>query len=263
MHAIVAHKGKQKVKVVKPKKKDRKKRRDEVTLSKLTLHKLDWLEWITIGIGLWFLFVAQPYRLLLGILLIIPILGLILNGLHKPSMASLVEIDLDENGDQKYDVADFIDVAAWIILLRAFIDFEFESFYSLIIPGTIAFSIILIVLFSTHKLIENSNRSKWWIYSSIIFNISLYSYAGTYAANCAYDYSKPEIYETEVLDKRISRGGKGRGTYYIKVAPWGHHHDKENVTISKSHYDDLKLGDSVKIDLKKGLFNIPWFYVER
>lgn len=122
------------IKTNKYKKKTRK--RDEVTLSKLTLHRLDWLEWITIGIGLWFLIVAEPYGLLLGILLIIPILGLILNGLHKPSMASLVEIDLDKNGDKKYDVADFIDFAAWIILIRALIDFEFESFYSLIIPGT-------------------------------------------------------------------------------------------------------------------------------
>lgn len=251
------------MKVVKTRKKRKKKKRDEVTLSKLTLHKLDWLEWITIGIGLWFLFVAQPYKILLGILLIIPILGLILNGLHKPSMASLVEIDLGKNGNKKYDVADFIDVAAWIILLRALRDFEFESFYSLLIPGTIAFSLILIILFSTHKLIEKSNRSKWWIYSSIIFNISLYSYAGTYAANCAYDYSEPKVYETEVLDKRISEGKRGAKTYYIKVAPWGHHLDKEDIKVSKSHYKDLRKGDKVKMDLKKGLFNIPWFYIER
>lgn len=129
------------MKVVKTNKKRKKKKRDEVTLSKLTLHKLDWLEWITIGIGLWFVFVANPYRLLLAILLIIPILGMILNGIHKPSMASLVEIDLDKNGDKKYDVADFIDFAAWVILIRAISDFEFENFYS--IPLFILIEIVL------------------------------------------------------------------------------------------------------------------------
>jgi len=149
------------VKIKKRKPEKKKRKRDEVSLSKLTLHKLDWLEWTTILLSIWFLFVGYPYELLLGILLIIPILGLILNGLHKPSMASLVEIDLDANGDYKYDVADFIDFAAWVIFLRAIIDFKYESFYSLLIPGTIAFVVILIILFATHKLIEKSNRSKW------------------------------------------------------------------------------------------------------
>jgi hypothetical protein len=207
--------------------------------------------------------VGQPYGILLGILLIIPISGLLLNGIHKPSMASLVEIDLDENGDKKYDVADFIDFAAWIILARTLMDFEFESIYSLLIPGTIALSVILMILFSTHKLIETSNRSKWWIYSSIIFNISLYSYAGTYAANCAYDYSTPEVYKTEVLDKKIYSRKRGRKSYYIEIAPWGHHLDKEEMKIPKSHFEELTVGEEVSIDFKKGLFNIPWYYIER
>ncbi len=49
-------------------------------------------------------------------------------------MATLVEISADKNGDDKYDVADFIDIAAWIIFLRVVLDFEFESIYSMIIP---------------------------------------------------------------------------------------------------------------------------------
>jgi hypothetical protein len=153
-----------------------------VTFEKLTLHKLDWLEWTTIAIGAWFFVYPKPYEILLATLLIIPLLGLFLNGLHRPSMASLVEISSDKSGDDKYDVADFIDVAAWIILIRVLIDFEFESIYSMIIPGTIACTIILLILFLTHKLISKSTRNKWWIYSSLIFNVSLYSYAGTYAA---------------------------------------------------------------------------------
>ena len=65
------------------------------------------------------------------------------------------------------------------------------------------------------------------------------------------------------MDKRISNGRRNRKTYYIEVAPWGHHYDKEEISISKDHYQDLEIGDTVKIDLKEGLFNIPWFYVER
>jgi hypothetical protein len=176
-------------------------------------------------------------------------------------MASLVEISADKDGDDKYDVADFIDIAAWVILLRVMLDYEFESFYSMILPGTISCSIILAILFLTHKLISNSTRNKWWIYSSLIFNVTLYSYAGTYAANCTYDYSVPTVYETEVLNKKINKSRRST-TYYVKVAPWGHHYDQEEISVSRNQYDELELGDKIKIDLKKGLFDIPWYYIE-
>lgn len=236
---------------------------NRVRFDKLTLHKLDWLEWTTIGFAAWFLFSPTPYEILLGILLAIPIIGLLLNGLHRPSMATLVEISADKDGDDNYDVADFIDVAAWLILIRVLLDYEFESFYSMIIPGTIACIIILAILFLTHRLIAQSTRNKWWIYASLIFNVSLYSYAGTYAANCTYDNSEPIVYETKVLDKRIHKGSKGRKTYYVEVAPWGHHLDKEEISVASVQYDELKIGDSIKIDLMKGLFNIPWYFIER
>jgi hypothetical protein len=49
----------------------------------LTIHKLDWLEWITIGLAIWFVFIPSPYKILLGLLLAMPIIGLLLNGFKK------------------------------------------------------------------------------------------------------------------------------------------------------------------------------------
>jgi hypothetical protein len=238
-------------------------KRSNVTFSKLTFHKLNWLEYTTIGLGLWFLVFPKPYAILFTALLCIPILGLLLNGMTgRPSIASLVEISNDEDGNDKYDVADFIDFAAWVILIRVIIDFEFESFYSMIIPVTITFLAMLVILFTTHKLIENTTKSKTWIYLSLIFNVFLYSFAGTYGANCVYDKSEPIVYETEVIDKRISTGRRGRRTYYVKVNPWGHHYGKEEISVASSQFDEIQIGSIVKIDMKKGLFNIPWYYIE-
>ncbi len=243
-------------------KKNQNKKSNGISLSKLTLHKLDWLEWITIGIAAWYFIYPKPYNILLAALLAIPILGLLLNGLHKPSMASLVEISVDKDGEDKYDVADFIDIAAWVILIRVLLDYEFESVYSLIIPGTITCIVVLTILFLTHKLIAKTTRNKWWIYSSLIFNVSLYSYAGTYAANCTYDFSEPTVYESEILNKTYTRGRRST-TYKVEVAPWGHHYDKESIHVSITQYAELQIGDKIKIDLKKGLFNIPWYFIER
>ena len=245
------------------KQKRRKGNQSKVTFSNLTFHKLNWLEYVTFGLGFWFLIYPKPYTLLFTVLLCIPVLGLILNGLQgRPSIASLVEISRDKDGSDKYDVADFIDIAAWVIFLRVLLDYEYESFYSMVIPGTVAFIIMLALLFSTHKIIGKTKKSKTWIYLSLIFNVLLYSYAGTYGANCVYDYSEPIVYRTKVLDKRISKGTKGRSTYYIKVAPWGHHIDKEEISVTRSHYEEIQVGQFVRIDLKKGFFNIPWYYIE-
>lgn len=237
--------------------------RSKVKLSKLTLHKLNWLEWLTIGIAILFFFAPSgAYEFLLAILLIIPLLGLYLNGLHKPSIASLVEIDIDKDGDDTYDVADFIDIAAWAILFRVVMDYDIENFYSLLIPFSIASILLLGFLFYTHQLIEKSNKDRWWIYASLIFNLLVYSFAATYGANCAFDYSAPSVYETEVLDKRIKLGKRSHKTYYVMVAPWGHHYDKEEIRVSRYKYNQLFIGNTIKMDLKKGLFGIPWYYIE-
>ncbi len=238
------------------------KRKRNNSESKLTFHKLDWLEYLTIGLALWFMFYPHPYKILFTILLIIPIFGIILNVINgRPSIASLVEITKENNKSKKYDVADFIDVAAWIILLRVILDYEFENFYSLIIPGILGFIIIIILLLTTHKIIEKTNKNKTWIYLSLTFNIFIYSFAGVYGINCIYDDSDPKVYDVKVLDKSISKGRRST-TYNLKIQPWGHHYDSENISVSKEQFDETFVGETVKIDLKQGLFNIPWYYVE-
>lgn len=234
-------------------------------MQKFTFHKLDWLEWISLVLSLWFLIYPHPYNILLGILLGIPILGLIINGLDRPSIATLFRVNnnVDENNG-KIDIADFIDLPAIAVTIRVFKDFEFDNFSSLILPGSFAFIGILATLFLTHKLIDKNNESRYLLYFLIIINITLYSFAGTYAINCAYDDSKPTIFETEVLDKRISESRRRRrrySTYYINIVPWGHHLDREEINIHRSLYYELNPGDKVKINLKKGVFNIPWYSI--
>lgn len=209
---------------------------------------------------MWFLFYPKPYNFLLIALLLLPFIGMSLNGLNKPSIASLVEIDRDSKNE--YDVADFIDIPAWVITVRALLDYELDSFSGLIIIGSVAFIAVLLFLFATHKQIENSNKDKTWIYLSIIFSIFIYSYSSITAINCSFDNSDPKIYETKIIDKYISKGRRGRRTYYVKVQPWGHHFDSENIKVSSSDYENYLINESVKIDYKKGLLGIPWYYLE-
>ena len=66
----------------------RKEKRGNVTLSKLSFHKRNWLEYITVGLAVWFLIYPKPYGILFTAWLCMPIIGLLLNGMTgKPSIS--------------------------------------------------------------------------------------------------------------------------------------------------------------------------------
>lgn len=238
--------------------------RSKVRLAKLTFHKLDWLEYLTVILSVWFFIHPKPYKVLFVVLLCMPILGLFLNSLKgRPSVASLVNVWEDRHRQNRYDVSDFIEFAGWAILVKIFIDYSFESFYSLIIPGSVAFGIMLIILFATHKVIEASTKSKTWIYCSLFLNILVYSFGATYGINCVFDDSDPVVYDVEVVDKIERKGKKKSKSYYIEVTAWGHHYDKEEISVTHEEYDEIQIGQIMQIDVKEGFLGIPWYYVER
>ena len=238
----------------------KKRQQNKPTFPKVTLHQLDWLEWISIGLCIWFWFYPHPYKLAFGLVLSLPIIGLILNGLSRPNLASLVSIS-NQKDDDKYDLADFIEFPGLVILIRVLIDYEFESFYSILKVGTIGFIILLLILGATHKLVDKANPNKSLIYLTVIGNIAIYSYAATYGINCVFDNSEPKVYQAKVIDKSISKGRR-HTTYYLRVEPWGHHRDAENISVATSQYNETEIGQTVSIDYKEGLLNIPWYYIE-
>jgi hypothetical protein len=240
---------------------NRKQRQhNKPTFPKVTLHQLDWLEWISIGLCIWLWFYPHPYKLVFGLVLSLPIIGLILNGLSRPNLASLVSIS-NQKDEDKYDLADFIEFPGLVILIRVLIDYEFESFYSILKVGTIGFIILLLILGATHKLVDKANPNKALIYLTVIGNIAIYSYAATYGINCVFDNSDPKVYQAKVIDKSISKGRR-HTTYYLRVEPWGHHRDAENISVATSQYNETEIGQTVSIDYKEGLLNIPWYYIE-
>lgn len=114
---------------------------------------------------------------------------------------------------------------------------------------------------ATHKLVDQANPNRGLIYLTVVGNIVLYSYAATYGINCVYDNSEPKVYQAKVIDKSISRGRR-HTTYYLRVEPWGHHRDAENISVAPSQYSETTIGQTVSIDYKEGLLGIPWYYVE-
>jgi hypothetical protein len=227
-----------------------------------TTHRLDWLEKLALVVGLWFLIIPIPYKLLLVVLLIIPIAGLILNGLHgRPSFASLFRIT-GKDDQEKLDLADFIDYPPWVLLLRILFDFEFDAYKSMVIPGIVAVALVIAFLFVTHRGIGNGVKYRKDMYLLAIANIIVYAIAGAYAVNCVFDNRPAEKYNTAVTSKHVSKGRRST-TYWVKVQPWGHHRDTEKIYVDASQYYSIEKGDSVTIDMHKGLLGIPWYHIAK
>ncbi|AMR31967.1 hypothetical protein A0256_11305 [Mucilaginibacter sp. PAMC 26640] len=87
-----------------------------------------------------------------------------------------------------------------------------------------------------------------------------YALGFTLTVNCDLDQSRPQPFSAKVKDLNIEHGKKI--TYHIKLTPWGPISNSRDLQISKSQFDLASIGFDVKVCLKKGLLNIPWYYVD-
>lgn len=68
-----------------------------------------------------------------------------LNGLNKPSIASLVKID--HYSKDEYDVADFIDLPAWVIVVCTLLDYETDSYVAVKLSNGVNAPFFIFVIF--------------------------------------------------------------------------------------------------------------------
>jgi len=223
----------------------------------ITLSRFPGLDKFSLAICLWFIFFPVPYGILLFVLLLLPFIGIILNGLDKPSISTLVNF----RSGGKIDVADFIDLPALAIFIRILFDYTIDTYSAIFTTGSILLILIFGLLIFTHKFkITEPIPNKLLVYLMIIGNLTLYSYSSVVAINCTYDYSDYIEYSTTAIDKHIYRGKK-HTSYFVTVKPWGHHREIEDIRITSSQYFKIQPGDLIQINYHEGLLGIKWFGV--
>jgi len=88
-----------------------------------------------------------------------------------------------------------------------------------------------------------------------------YGYGSTGQINCAFDPSRPQIYNAAVLGLREHRGRST--TDYATLTPWGPRQQVKEEEIDGWLYEHIKVGDTVQVNLRQGLLHIPWFVVTK
>lgn len=200
-------------------------------------------------------FYPRPYDLVTLIALIFPVFILVSLRLFR----GLIRMDQKNNSGYPSIIYGLI-LPGMALALRSFIDFDILEYSNFWLPAIAVTVVNSLVIFSSTTELKFTKKADYVTVISVLAFVFVYSYGAVINYNCIYDESQPEIYSSEILDMRIDSGKTT--LYYIELEPWGPVTENEEVSISKSLYQRLRVGESVNIYLMNGKMNIPWFSVE-
>jgi hypothetical protein len=187
--------------------------------------------------------------------LLYPLLGLIIMKFSK----GLIKF----TGNSKRSVTPFLLLGFMIpvitMLIVVITDYQIFQFYNLWLPIGGVTALISALLYFI-----GLNRSIDGIRAQIIIMIimaAIYGFGSVISINCAFDKSEPTIYKAEILGHRIESGK--HTSYLLTLTEWGPMHEQKEEDVGRHLYNEVTIGDTVKIYFKPGLLKTPWYQVGR
>jgi hypothetical protein len=87
-----------------------------------------------------------------------------------------------------------------------------------------------------------------------------YGYGAGLELNNLADRSVARVFQAVVVEKRVEGDWKWR-TWYLTLKPWGPVTDNDEVSVSKTLYQQTQPGDTVCVWLKSGALRVGWYQV--
>jgi len=125
------------------------------------------------------------------------------------------------------------------------------------------FAVVSLVVFGV-LVATGINKSVGSVTGQIIAMLVValfYGFGSVLQVNFAFDKSTAKVYHATVLDHRISHGK--HTSYYLTLSQWGPMDKEKEVDVHRWLYNDAAIGDTVEVDFKEGLLNIPWYTVTK
>jgi hypothetical protein len=204
---------------------------------------------IMIALSIGALFLPDYHHLLIGILIALPWIAVWLVARYQP----LYRFGGRRN-DAHPDMTLGLMMPGLLLTARAFLDahtLDWSGSLMLAVAGGLPLSAAAL------RVDPWFRRQRMTAILTCIFTLA-YGFGAGFEIDVLADSTKPSIYATHVLGKRISHGSKST-TYYLTVGPWGPFtHDRE-IGVSIAQYRATGMGDTVCIYLGKGAFKVAWY----
>ncbi len=209
------------------------------------------------GAGLLLGFIVLIYDKRPGIimLMIYPLISLLIMAFSKGSVKFF--------SDRKRSVLAFVFLGVampcFVLLVTALNNYDLLRVGPLWRPALIVSAILFSLLYVTG--FNTSIKSPMAQVLIMAIPALLYGFGSILQLNCAFDDSRPKIYNAAILDQRESHGK--RTSYYLTLGPWGPRDKTKEVEIHSYLYHYVQVGDTVQTNLKDGVLHIPWFFVSK
>ena len=209
---------------------------------------------IGLAAGAWAFFYPTPYNECILILLVLPWVGIYIIWHFK----GLIRFDAHRKSAYPSLTGLFL-FATLGLILRMIIDFHIYQYDHLWISLTLATIIItLLCLLAGNKALREAQQKTLAVILLFAF-IATYCYGAIIFTNYYYDKSVPQQYTVEVKTRHVSRSRST--TYYLGLDAWGQFTEEKDVSVSRGLYNIVQTGDSVRVIVWKGKWDIPWFEV--
>lgn len=200
-----------------------------------------------------FLFFLRDTNAADAILLVFPLIGISIIYFSK----GLVTL-ISKRNSAYNNVMPGLYLGVLLLVLKSLNYYHITNYDKLTVPSLILGSVVLGVL--AVKGFNNTYSSRIGQFLLMIIFSAAYAIGVIANVNCSFDKSSAQIYSTTVTDKFISY--KHATNYHIRIDSWGDHHEAEYIIVPKSFYYHTSVGSTVRVMEKKGLFKMPWFYVD-
>jgi hypothetical protein len=208
-----------------------------------------WVNWTAIALAFGTVLLPDYHHLLMGTLIAVPWIAVVLVARFQP----LYRFGGRRN-DPHPDLTQALMIPGLLLMMRALADahtLDWSGPLVLAVAGGLPLCAVAL-------RVDPWFRRQRLAAVLTCFFILAYGFGAGLEIDVLADSTKPSIYVTHVISKRINHGSKST-TYYLTVEPWGPIAHNEEIRVSAARYRTADVGDAVCIYLGKGAFKVAWY----
>jgi hypothetical protein len=146
-----------------------------------------------------------------------------------------------------------------VLFVKSIGDYHLFKLDNLWMPLLLAGLVVFALLFTIG--INRTVESVIGQAAVMLVTAMIFSFGSITQINCVFDKSPLQIYHAGVLGHHVTHGR--HTSYYLYLTPWGPCHEQKEISVTGKMYANTNVGDTLNVDFKQGLLNIPWFEITK